>query len=113
MDADVRLYGALIGGDPDGLGAALNVKVEEGTGTVDADQTCTSFTPSGTLYDDDLVSFTTDHSNFGNGASTWAPTGGAAKVKVFRFTTTLTSSGAGLQGGDVQASFTWEAQAGS
>lgn len=106
LDANVTLYGALTAGD--GLDDYLNLTVYRGTG---GDFTgCGTFSSSETVYSGTLDGFTGTHTNFGNGAGTWAPTGGGADDDmIYQFVVTLQDDNA-AQGLTSTATFTWEAQ---
>ncbi|MGI9647612.1 MAG: hypothetical protein ACR2OI_03745 [Acidimicrobiia bacterium] len=106
LDASVTLYGALTAGD--GLDDYLNLTVYRGSGGSFGD--CTGFTSAETVYTGTLDGFTGTHTNFGNGAGTWAPTGGAPDDDMtYQFVVTLQDDNA-AQGLTTTASFTWEAQ---
>lgn len=106
LNANVVLYGALTAGD--GLDAFLGLTVERGTGGSFGD--CTGFSLVETVYTGTLSGFMTDHTGFGDGAGTWAPTGGAPDDNMtYRFTVTLPDDNA-AQGKTSTATFTWEAQ---
>ena len=106
LDAAVTLYGAVTAGD--GLDAYLDLTVYRGTGGTFGD--CTGFTSSETVYTGTLDGFATDHTDFGNGAGTWAPTGGAPDDDMtYQFVVTLQDDNA-AQGLTATATFTWEAQ---
>jgi hypothetical protein len=114
--ATVRLYlgsSATTGTD---LRPFLTLAVEEGTGGSFAD--CSGFTPTSALYTGTLTEnptagdqpdWATDHPDYANGLSTWAPDGTAPDTRVYRFTYTLANDPA-AQNKDATATFTWEAQ---
>lgn len=106
LDATVTLYGALTAGD--GLDDYLNLTVNRGSGGSFGD--CSTFSSSETVYSGTLDGFTGTHTNFGNGAGTWAPTGGGADDDMtYQFIVTLQDDNA-AQGLTSTATFTWEAQ---
>jgi hypothetical protein len=106
LDASVVLYGALTAGD--GLDDYLDLTVERGSGGSFTD--CTGFSSSETVYSGTLDGFAATHANFGTGAGTWAPTGGAPDDDMtYRFVVTLQDDNA-AQGLTTTATFTWEAQ---
>lgn len=106
LDATVTLYGALTAGD--GLDDYLNLTVYRGSGGSFTD--CTGFSSSETVYTGTLDGFTGTHTNFGNGAGTWAPTGGGVDDDMtYQFVVTLQDDNA-AQGLTSTATFTWEAQ---
>lgn len=106
LDANVVIYGALTAGD--GLDDYLDLTIERGSGGSFGD--CTGFSSTEVVYSGTLDGFTTAHTNFGNGAGTWAPTGGAPDDDMtYRFVVTLQDDNA-AQGLTTTASFTWEAQ---
>ena len=116
LAATVKLYGAVTPGTPD-LGPYLQLKVEQGTGGTFAG--CTGFTPDATtpvLFDGTLEGGTTPFAaaDWSTGLTTaFAPVAGSATAQVysFRVTTTLDPNAPNaVQGGGVQAQFTWEAQ---
>jgi hypothetical protein len=106
LDADVRLYGAYVGGDS-GLAPYLDFDVEQGTGTA-AD--CSDFT-AGTSASatGTLASFVTTHTNFANGLGGWSPAPNTTRT--YRFTYELPHGVSNdAQGESATASFTWEAR---
>lgn len=109
LAGNVRLYVTSPSGT---LGQYLDLTVEEGTGAAGGNTaSCVGFSATSTLsaVGATLASFTTAHSNFGNGASTWAPTGAAPESRSYRITTTLQDNNAAM-GLSAAATFTWEAQ---
>ena len=106
LDANVKLYGAVTAGD--GLETYLDVVIERGSGGTFGD--CTGFSSSETVYSGTLAGFAATHTDFGSGAGTWAPSGGAPDDDMtYRVQVTLQDDN-GAQGLSATASFTWEAQ---
>jgi predicted ribosomally synthesized peptide with SipW-like signal peptide len=106
LDADIRLYGAVTGGD--GLEAYLDLTVERGSGTCAAFGTSTAVWTNGT--DGDLGAFMAAATDYANGADDWAVTGGTPDDTVpYRFTVVQQDDNA-AQGLSSTASFTFEAQ---
>jgi hypothetical protein len=108
LASTVKLYGTDYATTKD-LAGNLNLKVEEGTGSTNAD--CAGFTPAGpAIFDGTLTSFASTKTSFANGAGTWAPAAGT-QAKSYRVTYVLsTNTPDTAQGGTAQVGFTWEAQ---
>lgn len=102
LAASVKLYGSVSGA----LAPYLNTTVEIGDGGTFSN--CSGFTPTATIYNGTLSGFGSTHTNFANGAGTWAPTG-SGQAKTYRVTYTLQDNNA-AQGQSANATFTWEAQ---
>lgn len=100
--ANVKLYSAITGGT--GLGQYLDLTVQRGTGLAD----CSDFASTENVYTGTVAGLAANHSTFGTGRGTWAPTG-ADQRATYRFSWTLQDDNA-AQGKDVHATFTWEAQ---
>lgn len=106
LEAAVRLYVSDTD-DDDGIAQYVDIRIEEGTGGTWG--SCTGFSPSSTLHDGPLSTFSAAHNVHGNGASSWTPNGAATRS--FRFTYTLSGSTPdAAQGKSTSATFTWEAQ---
>jgi hypothetical protein len=106
LDAAVKLYGSVTGGD--GLGTYLDLTIKRGTGGLFND--CTGFSSTETVYTGTLAGFVASHSGFGTGVGSWTPTGGGADDDmVYQFVVTLQDDNA-AQGKSTTATFTWEAQ---
>lgn len=103
LAANVKMYTSAQSGT---LGQYLDFTVQQGDGGTFAD--CTGFSGANIYTPGTLNGFNTAHTNFGNGAGTWAPTG-AAQTKTYRVTYTLQDNNA-AQGLTANATFTWEAQ---
>jgi hypothetical protein len=108
LASTVKLYGTDYA-TTNGLAANLNLKVEEGSGSTNAD--CTGFTASGAaIFDGTLTSFATTRTSFANGAGTWAPAAGT-QTKSYRVTYLLSANTPDTaQGGTAKVGLTWEAQ---
>lgn len=107
LAATVKLFASPYD-DAGGLGQYLDFTVEEGANaTGGATMDCTGFTSGASLYTGTLTGFATAHTNYANGASTWAPTG--ADSKSYKFTYTMQDTNA-AQGKSVNATFVWEAR---
>lgn len=109
LAAGVRLYVTSPSGT---LGQYLDFTIEEGTGaTGGATLSCSGFSATSTLTagGETLDSFTTAHTDFGSGVSTWAPTGAAPDSRSYRVTYTLQDTNS-AQNKNAAATFTWEAQ---
>ena len=120
-DADVRLYGANLATTTAlNLAPEINLTIEEGTGggfvateLGGNEGDCTGFVASSTLTagGETLDSFMTGHTNFGNGLSSWAPTGGSSDARTYRVVVELDSGVTdAYQGMDTQFDLVWEAQ---
>jgi hypothetical protein len=99
----IKLY---ISAAPTGtLAQYLNLTVEIGADNADAFSSCSSFTPTSTLFTGTLASFASTHTNFANGLTTWDPS--TTDSRTFRFTLQVqdVSAAAGLTAG---WGFTWE-----
>ena len=110
LPSAVKLYGTNYA-TTNGLGAAITLKVEQGTGG--SFGSCTGFTAqttNGTLFNDTLTAFSAK-SGFASGLGDWTPTGSGSETKVYKFTYSLSSSAAdSTQGGTASIGLTWEAQ---
>lgn len=106
----VKIYASSVATPTNNLDANLTIKIEEGTGGTFSN--CTGFTPSATLYNSTLSSFTSTYTNYGNGLATnFSPTGGTNQSKVYKFTWTVAAGAPNsVQGGTAGTGFTWEAQ---
>ncbi|MBL8928499.1 MAG: hypothetical protein JNL54_00100 [Kineosporiaceae bacterium] len=104
LNAAVTLYATSY--TDSGLGQYLDLTIQEGTG---AQANCSDFSSSATLHNTDLDAFATTSTGFGTGVSSWAPAGGSAATKTFRFAWTLQDDN-GAMGKSSQVTFTWEAQ---
>ena len=105
----VKLYS---GGYTDGnsLDDWLNININEGTGGVF--NNCTGFSVTNNIETGgDLAAFALAHSNYGNGAGVWDPSGTPESV-TYRIQFTLdAATPTGQQGNAVTAlAFTWEVQ---
>ncbi|MET0998254.1 MAG: TasA family protein [Marmoricola sp.] len=91
------------------LAGNINLKVEEGSGSTNAD--CTGFTAAGAaIFDGTLTSFSSTRTSFANGAGTWAPAAGT-QTKSYRVTYLLSANTPdSAQGGTAKVGLTWEAQ---
>lgn len=106
LDAAVRVFGTITAGD--GLDDYLNLTVRRGTGG--AFGNCTGFSSTEVVYTGTVDGFTTTHTDFGSGAGSWAPTGGAPSDNMtYEFTVSLQDDNA-AQGLTSTVSLTWEAQ---
>ena len=111
LPSAVKLYGTSYA-QTKGLGANINLSIEEGTGG--SSTSCAGFTPlvtGGTIYSGTVDNFATTKTGYNSGVSSWAPTGTAAESRSFRVTYTLSNSTPdSAQGGTAALGFTWEAQ---
>ena len=99
----VRFYSAVT---DSGLGAHLDVVVEEGTGGDFAD--CTGFTASSTIFSGTLAGLSTAHPDYANGATAFTPASGSV-ARVYRITATLgADTPNSAQGSGAGATLTWE-----
>jgi hypothetical protein len=107
LAAAVKLYGTGFT-QQNSVGTHINLTVEEGTGATTS--SCTGFTGS-QIFSGTLAAFSTGHTNYSNGAGTWAPTGTPPETRSYRFVYTL-SAGAPdtVQGSTAGIGFTWESQ---
>jgi hypothetical protein len=106
LNAAVKLFvapGDLAG---TGLGGYLNLTVEEGTGG--SFGSCAGFTPSGSDFTGTLAAFAGASTTSATGVGSFAPAGGSAAVRVYRFSYTLADDNA-AQGLTATVKFTWEA----
>lgn len=111
-DADpavVKLYTDVTDG---GLGPHLDVTVREVTQTGGSGSTCGTLSdPTVIVNNVTLNAFATAHADYSNGAGTWDPSA-SGQTKTYEFSVTLGSDTPGTaQGGDAQATFTWETTA--
>lgn len=105
--APVRLYATNASGD---LRPDLNLTITEGTGATDVN--CNNFVADGApIYTGNIHDFTTDSFDHETGVSSWTPNSNPT-VRTFQFVVQLDSLST-LQGQNAQATFVWEAQAGS
>jgi hypothetical protein len=106
IDAEtIKLYAP---SPPSGsLSSYLDMTIEIGGATPDPFPSCTSFTPTATLFTGTLGAFASTHSGYSTGLPTWDPTG--PSVRTFRFTMTVRDDplAAGLAAG---WALTWEAR---
>jgi hypothetical protein len=105
LAANVRLYAT----SPTGtLRPYVNFVIAEGTGaTGGASLSCSNFAPTSTLFSGTMSSFASANTNFGNGLSTWAPTGSATRSYRITWSIQDDNNAAGLSGGVTLA---WESQ---
>jgi Camelysin metallo-endopeptidase len=107
LNAAVKLFvapGDLTG---TGLGAYLNLTVEEGT--VGAFASCGAFVATATDVPGTLLStFAGASTNSATGVGNFNPAGGSGASKVYRFTYTLADDNAAM-GKNATVKFTWEA----
>jgi len=104
LPADVRLYVADAGGS---LGQYLDLVVQEGSGGTSS---CAGFVAEQTLSmgHATLSNFTSDHTRFDDGVSTWQPTG-PGQTRVYRIAWRLRDDNA-AQGRQAGCRFVWEAR---
>ncbi len=107
LASTVKLYGSGLT-TTNGLASALNLTIEQGTGSVTGGS-CTNFSEVGAdVYNGTLASFT--FSNFATGRGDWAPAAGS-QTRTFKFTYSLPSNADNnVQGGTAAVTFVWEAQ---
>jgi hypothetical protein len=105
LAANVRLYAT----SPTGtLGPFVTFSIAEGTSaTGGASLSCSNFSPTSTLFSGTMSNFASAKTNFGNGLSTWAPSGSATRSYRITWTIQDDNNAAGLSGGVTLA---WESQ---
>lgn len=87
------------------LAGYLDLSIEIGEDTADPYGDCTNFVASSTLFTGTVASFSTTHSAYGSGISTWDPA--ASETKTFRFTIEVQDDNA-AQGLSTTFGFAWE-----
>jgi hypothetical protein len=89
------------------LSSYLDMNIEIGAATGDTFPSCTSFTPTATLFNGTLDSFASTHAGYSTGLATWDPSGPSSRS--FRFTMVVRDDplAAGLAAG---WALTWEAR---
>jgi hypothetical protein len=109
----VKLYGTTYS-TTNALGSYVNLVVDEGTGgtfSTSGPTSCTGFSSGGNDFTGTLAAFAAAKTGFGNGVSSWAPTGSGSESKTFRITYTIDAATPNsAQGGTAAVGFTWEAQ---
>ncbi len=108
LPAAVKLYGTGYG-TTNGLGAALDVTITQGTGG--SFGSCTGFTAGSTIYTGTVDAFANGSTAYSNGLTTWTTSGSSGDNRTFQFSITLDSAAASTtQSGTAQINFVWEAQ---
>jgi hypothetical protein len=107
LASTVKLYGTEYATTKD-LAGNLNLKVEEGSGSTNAD--CTGFTAAGAAIFDGTLSSFGAKTSFATGVGSWTPAAGT-QTKSYRVTYVLNANTPdSAQGGTAKVGLTWEAQ---
>jgi len=112
LAAAVKLYGDTYSTSL-GLGAYLNLVIEEGSGATFAGSgpgSCPGFVAGATIYSGTVDDFAAAHTGFGSGVGSFAPSA-AGQSRVFRFSYTLDVAAPDTTAsGTASLRFVWEAQ---
>ncbi len=101
VTVDVRLYASVSGG----LGAYLDLTVEQGSGG--SQSSCTGFAVASVLYSGTLSGLGSSHGDYAGGLVAWSPTG--QDTRTYRISYTVQDDNA-AQGLSATADFSWEAR---
>lgn len=108
LAATVKLYSTTYS-TSNALSSYIDLVIEEGSGGAFSD--CTGFSADATAFTGTLETFGTTKTNFSNGVSAWAPSGGGSETKTYKITYTINASTPNsVQAGTAAAGLTWESQ---
>jgi hypothetical protein len=88
---------------------ALDIEINEGSGTPAADAACTGFTAGTDIQAPGKLSAFTAKSTYASGISNWAAPATGTRKKMYRFKVTLPSTSTQM-GAGATATFKWEAK---